>query len=124
MSRPAGLYRQALSVKEELLGGGHPEVGLVVNNLGTLLMEQGRHAEAAECLRRALTIVERTYDPGHPLIGRVCRNLERCGIDANGLLGGPPVRLASGTPSRWRKRRSELCPMFCAPAAVPASTRV
>jgi tetratricopeptide (TPR) repeat protein len=71
------LYREALSLKENLLGPDHPEVGLVANNLGTLLAEQGREREAADCYRRALTIAQRTYEPDHPVIDRVRHNLRR-----------------------------------------------
>jgi tetratricopeptide (TPR) repeat protein len=69
------LYRQALSLKEQLLGAEHPEVGLVANNLGTLLMARGREPEAADCYRRALAIAQRVYQPSHPVIGRIRGNL-------------------------------------------------
>jgi tetratricopeptide (TPR) repeat protein len=71
------LYREALAIKETLLGAEHPEVGLLANNLGTLLREQGRAAEAEACFRRALTIVERAYPPTHPVTKSVRRNLDR-----------------------------------------------
>jgi hypothetical protein len=75
---PAGvLYREALSLKENLLGADHLEVGLVANNLGTLLGQRCREREAADCYRRALTIAERTYEPDHPVIERVRHNLRR-----------------------------------------------
>lgn len=70
------LYREALAIKERLLGSGHPEVGLIANNLGTLLHDQ-RRSEAADWLRRALTIAERAYPPDHPVTVRIRRNLDR-----------------------------------------------
>jgi len=69
------LYRDALSIKERLLGVDHREVALVANNLATLLMDQERHAEAADLLRRALSIVERRLPPGHPMAGAIRHNL-------------------------------------------------
>ena len=42
LAKAEELYRQALALKEDLLGRDHPEVARVVNNLGTLLREQGR----------------------------------------------------------------------------------
>jgi tetratricopeptide (TPR) repeat protein len=69
------LYRRALAIKERLLGAEHPEVGLVANNLGTLLQLQHR-AEAADWYRRALAIAERAYPANHPAITRIRRNLD------------------------------------------------
>jgi tetratricopeptide (TPR) repeat protein len=69
-------YRQTLAMKEELLGPDHPEVGLVANNLGTLLHQQQR-VEAGDCYRRALAIVERAYPPDHPFTARIRANIDR-----------------------------------------------
>jgi tetratricopeptide (TPR) repeat protein len=69
-------YRQALAIKEDLLGPDHPEVALVANNLGTLLHQQQRTAEAAELFRRARTIAERSYPPDHPTTTSILRNLD------------------------------------------------
>jgi tetratricopeptide (TPR) repeat protein len=44
------LYRQALRLRQELLGPDHPEVALVSHNLGVLLRDQHRDDEAADCL--------------------------------------------------------------------------
>jgi tetratricopeptide (TPR) repeat protein len=75
--RAEQLYREALAIKETLLGGQHPEVGLVANNLGTLLHDQNRRAEAGACYRRALEIAERAYPPTHPVTISARRNLDR-----------------------------------------------
>jgi Tfp pilus assembly protein PilF len=72
-------YRQALALKEQLLGPDHPEVGLVANNLGTLLCEQQRDTEAAGFYRRALVIAERCYPPEHPATMAIRHNLSRIG---------------------------------------------
>jgi Tfp pilus assembly protein PilF len=89
------LYRQALAIKEDLLGPDHPEVALVANNLGTLLQQQHRAAEAADLFRRALAIAEHSYPPGHPTTTGILGNLEalaqlssadvarRCGSDGS-----------------------------------------
>lgn len=76
-ARAEHLYREALAIKETLLGDEHPEVGLVANNLGTLLHDQGRDAEAAAHFRRALAIADRAYPPAHPVTTAVRRNLDR-----------------------------------------------
>ena len=91
--RSEQLYRQALAIKEDLVGPDHPEVALVANNLGTLLQQQHRAAEAADLFRRALAIAEHSYPPGHPTTTGILGNLEalaqlssadvarRCGSD-------------------------------------------
>jgi len=76
-ARAEHLYREALAIKETLLGDEHPEVGLVANNLGTRLHDQGRDAEAAAHLRRAFAIADRAYPPAHPVTTGVRRNLDR-----------------------------------------------
>jgi tetratricopeptide (TPR) repeat protein len=74
--RAEQFYRQALAMKEDLLGSDHPEVALIANNLGTLLHQQRRPSEAADLLRRALAIAERSYPPGHPTTASILRNLD------------------------------------------------
>jgi Tfp pilus assembly protein PilF len=66
-----------LAIKQQLLGAEHPEIGLVRNNLGTLLHQQHRHEEAADHYRQALAIVEQTYPPRHPTITAIRHNLNR-----------------------------------------------
>jgi Tfp pilus assembly protein PilF len=70
-------YRQALDIKEQLLGAEHPEIGSVCNNLGTLLHEQHRNHEAAQFYRRALNIAERTHPADHPLVAAIRDNLHQ-----------------------------------------------
>jgi tetratricopeptide (TPR) repeat protein len=69
-------YRQALAIKEDLLGPDHPEIAVVANNLGTLLHQQQRTTEAVDLFRRALTVAERRYPPGHPTTTGIVRNLD------------------------------------------------
>jgi hypothetical protein len=45
LAQAESLYRQALSLKQQLLGADHPEVTLVAHHLATLLMERAaRHS--------------------------------------------------------------------------------
>jgi tetratricopeptide (TPR) repeat protein len=74
--RAESLYRQALAIKEELLGADHPEVALIANNLGTLLHGQQRTAEAAQQFSRALTIARNSYPSGHPATLDILHNLQ------------------------------------------------
>src|SRR5262249_29683488 len=59
-------YRQALAMREQLLGPEHPEVALTANNLAVLLKTRGDCDEAAALYRRALAIFERATGPDHP----------------------------------------------------------
>jgi len=55
----------------------HPDVAMICNNLGTLLLQQRRDAEADGQFRRALSIAERAYPAGHPMTAGILHNLDR-----------------------------------------------
>ena len=57
-------YRQALSVKEELLGVNHPDLAIELNNLGLILYEQGRYPPAQEIFQRLLPLLEENHSLG------------------------------------------------------------
>jgi len=75
--RAEALYRQALALKEHLLGPEHPEVAVVCNNLAGLLNDRQRTAEAIPLLRRALAIAGQAFPPDHPTTAAIRRNLSR-----------------------------------------------
>jgi tetratricopeptide (TPR) repeat protein len=79
LERSERLYRQALAIKEELLGPDHPEVALIANSLGTLLYQEHRVVEAAHQFRRALAIAEDRYPPAHPATIGIRSNLHALG---------------------------------------------
>ena len=58
--------RQALEIRERLLGPEHPDVATSLNNLAQLYRSQGRYAEAEPLHQRALTIREKALGPEHP----------------------------------------------------------
>ncbi len=60
------LYKQALGIKERVLGLEHPETAVSLNNLGMLYESQGRYWEAESLLKRALEIRERVFGVEHP----------------------------------------------------------
>ena len=60
------LYRRALSIKERNDGPNHPELAPTLNNLATLLKQQGHNVEAATICQRALAILEHTGRAGPP----------------------------------------------------------
>ena len=59
------LHKQALSVREALLGGVHPDTATSINNVAEALYRQGRYAEAQRLFERALVIRETTLGEDH-----------------------------------------------------------
>jgi tetratricopeptide (TPR) repeat protein/CHAT domain-containing protein len=75
--RPA---RQALAIREALLGERHPDLAGGLNNLGVLLQNQGDYGEARGYLRRALEMDQALYPKeryrqGHPALAAELANL-------------------------------------------------
>jgi tetratricopeptide (TPR) repeat protein len=72
--------RQALTIREALLGESHPDLAESLNNLGDLLQEQGNHGEARAYFQRALAMREalypkERYPQGHPALAQSLNNL-------------------------------------------------
>ena len=65
------LYYQSLALRTQELGQHHPEVAIILSDLGSLYCLQSRYAKAEPLLRRALAIKRRTepthLDTGHTL---------------------------------------------------------
>jgi tetratricopeptide (TPR) repeat protein len=75
-----GLVRQALSVREELLGERHPDLAASLNSLGYLLRNQGNYGEAQGYFQRALEMrlalyPRERYPHGHPYLAFSLNNL-------------------------------------------------
>jgi tetratricopeptide (TPR) repeat protein len=60
------LFRQALAVREEVLGPRHPDSARSCNNLATNLEAQGRAKEAEPLFQKALDVSEEVLGPRHP----------------------------------------------------------
>jgi tetratricopeptide (TPR) repeat protein len=88
------LYRRALQISEASYGPDHLDVGIRLNNLGSLLQDTNRLAEAEPLKRRALKISEASYGPDHP------------------QRGGPPGQSRAIAPSHesFRRGRAALSP--------------
>jgi hypothetical protein len=65
----------SLAIKHQVLGERHPDTALSLNNLGSLLQDQGDLAGAGRYLEQALAIVEQALGPEHPNTCVVGRNL-------------------------------------------------
>jgi tetratricopeptide (TPR) repeat protein len=78
--KPEGLVRQALAIREELLGKHHPDLAESLNNLGFSLKQQGKYGEARAYLQRALEMFQarhpkERYPHGHPNLAFGLSNL-------------------------------------------------
>ncbi len=57
--------RQALEIRKRVLGPEHPDVAASLNDLASLLHDEGKRAEAEPLYREALRIRKRVLGPGH-----------------------------------------------------------
>jgi tetratricopeptide (TPR) repeat protein len=60
------LLLQVFKIQEKLLGPEHPDLAMILNNLGVLRHAQGRHSEAEAFYHWALEICESHKNPGDP----------------------------------------------------------
>jgi tetratricopeptide (TPR) repeat protein len=65
-SQAAPLWRDALAIREKVLGPEHPTTALILNNIGSVLQAQGDLAGARPFFERALAIDEKALGPEHP----------------------------------------------------------
>ncbi len=68
-------YERYLAIKEKVLGPGHPDTALGLNNLGGLLNSLGDFEGARPYLERALAIREQELGPDHPQTAISLNNL-------------------------------------------------
>jgi serine/threonine-protein kinase len=69
------LGREALAIREEVLGPDHRDTGLTLAMLGLAVLDAGRYREAEGLLDRALKIEEANYPEDHPLVVQCVVNL-------------------------------------------------
>ena len=74
--------RQALTIREALLGERHPDLAESLNALGRLLTAQGNDGEARAYFQRALEMNQalyprERYPQGHPHLATSLNNLGR-----------------------------------------------
>jgi len=67
--------REALQIKRSVLGGSHPEVGVLLNNMGVALRSLRRDAEAAAAHGDAIPLLEAALPPDHPTLLSCRENL-------------------------------------------------
>lgn len=69
------LFRDALAIREKVLGAAHPDTATSLNNLALVLQHHGDFAEARPLFERALAIWEKALGPEHPLTATALSNL-------------------------------------------------
>lgn len=75
-------YRRALQLlREAWPDGQHPDIASATNNLGILLYQRGRAAEALPLYRESLQVRQATLGPEHPRTGVGHLNLGRLLLD-------------------------------------------
>ena len=71
------LFRQALKISREILGEGHPDYAIRLNNLAGLLVATGRHNEAETLYREALEVFRASLGDDHARTRRIAANYAR-----------------------------------------------
>ena len=69
------LHQQALAVREQVFGSGHPAVAESLNSLALLARFQGDYEQAERFHQQALAIREKTLGPNHRATGVSLNNL-------------------------------------------------
>jgi tetratricopeptide (TPR) repeat protein len=68
-------YKQALAIKEKLLGGNDVELAAVLDNLGGVYRDEGRFEESEAAYNKALLIDQTALGKDHPYVGTDLNNL-------------------------------------------------
>lgn len=74
-ARAEALYQEALTIREQALGPGHPDTATSLNNLAGLYYSLGQYSRAEPLFQRALSIREQTLGPEHQDTGTHLNNL-------------------------------------------------
>ena len=69
------LYKQALTIREQMLGPNDPDTADNLNDLAGVYRNQGKYEEAKVLLERALAIREQVLGPDHPVTASSLNNL-------------------------------------------------
>jgi hypothetical protein len=65
------MHRQALGLKDTVLGKEHPSTLTSISNLATVLRDQGNYKQAEEMHRQELGLCEAVLGKEHPSISKV-----------------------------------------------------
>ena len=69
------MLREAIAIKEKLLGREHPSLATSLNNLANVLRSMGRTAETEPLYRGSMAIQEKAFGRDHPHVATSWHNL-------------------------------------------------
>lgn len=69
------LYERSLAISEKALGPDHPDVAIILNNIGMLYNTQGRYEAVLPLYEWSLAIREKTLGLGHPDVAQSLNNI-------------------------------------------------
>jgi tetratricopeptide (TPR) repeat protein len=90
-SQAAQLLRDALAIREKVLGPEHPNTATSLNEIAVLLQAQGDLAGARPLNERALAIREKALGPEHPDTAESLNNLANLLRDQGDYAGARPL---------------------------------
>src|SRR5262245_1414622 len=70
--------REALAIRQKILGEQHPATAASYSNVGCYLYEQGKHVEALPLSRKALAISQQVLGEQHPETANCYNNVGFC----------------------------------------------
>jgi len=70
-------YREALDLRETLLGSEHLEIAQFMENLATVYDSQGNYRAPQPLLQQAVAILRKSLGGTHPRVGELTRRIER-----------------------------------------------
>jgi Tfp pilus assembly protein PilF len=74
--------REALALREQSLGLRHPSTAVSMNDLASLLYQEGRYAESAAQFHAAVPVYRAVYGAEHPEVATLLNNLGRSDLMA------------------------------------------
>jgi tetratricopeptide (TPR) repeat protein len=83
--------REALRVREQVLGMHHALTAQSLNDLGGLLYQSGRYDEATSIYEQALPIHREIYGPEHPEVATITNNIGRSALVAGHVDEAEPL---------------------------------
>ena len=83
--------REALSLREQVLGMHHTLTAQSLNDLAGLLYQSGRYDEATSIYKQALPIHREVYGPEHPEVATITNNIGRSELVAGHIDEAEPL---------------------------------
>ncbi|MEM7350600.1 MAG: serine/threonine-protein kinase [Acidobacteriota bacterium] len=88
------LFLEAIATQRQLFDGPHPVLGTALNNLGSLLLDQGRTEEAEGYLKEAIVMQEELYGKDNPKLATSLSNLAQVELQLGSTPPAEARRLA------------------------------